>query len=94
VTAQLDRVLKGAKPGDPPFERLTKFDLRIDLRTAQAMGIELSPTVIARSHSRDSIVSRRCAKPTPDASSRQCAKPLLQIWSQWVENWTVLAITV
>src|ERR1700730_3445773 len=49
---------------------------------------------IARSHSRDSIVSRRCPKPTPDASSRQRAKPLLQIWSQWVENWTVLTITV
>jgi len=49
---------------------------------------------IARSHSRDSIVSRRCAKRTPGASSRQRAKPLLQIWSQWVENWTVLTITV
>ncbi len=48
LMSQLDRVLKGAKPADLPFERPTKFDLRINLRTAKAMGIELSPTIIAR----------------------------------------------
>ncbi len=45
---QLDRVLKGAKPADLPFERPTKFDLRINLRVAKALGIELSPTILAR----------------------------------------------
>jgi putative tryptophan/tyrosine transport system substrate-binding protein len=45
---QLDRVLKGAKPGDLPFERPTKFDLRINLRVAKALGIELSPTILTR----------------------------------------------
>ncbi len=48
LVSQLDRVLKGAKPSELPFERPTKFDLRINLRTAKKLGIELSPTVVGR----------------------------------------------
>jgi putative tryptophan/tyrosine transport system substrate-binding protein len=50
LVAQLDRVLKGARPGDLPFERPTKFDLRINLRVAKVLGIELSPTLLARAN--------------------------------------------
>jgi hypothetical protein len=34
--------------GELPFERPTKFDLRINLRVAKALGIELSPITLAR----------------------------------------------
>jgi ABC-type uncharacterized transport system substrate-binding protein len=42
------RILQGTKPEDLPVELPTKFDLAVNLRTAKALGLELTPTFIAR----------------------------------------------
>jgi putative ABC transport system substrate-binding protein len=43
----LDRILKGAKPGELPVQAPTKFDFTINVKTAKALGLTLSPTVLA-----------------------------------------------
>jgi putative ABC transport system substrate-binding protein len=48
LVKQLDRVLKGQKPSELPFDRPIKFQFDINLLTARAMGIELSPALLAR----------------------------------------------
>jgi putative ABC transport system substrate-binding protein len=44
----VDRILRGAKPGDLPVEQPTRYGLVVDLRAARFLGLTIPPAVLAR----------------------------------------------
>ena len=48
AASYVDRILRGAKPGDLPVQFPTKFEMAVNLKTAKALGLAVPPSIMLR----------------------------------------------